>query len=420
MGHTIAQKILARHADKDVVVPGEIVVIKPDFVLSHDNTAAIIGHFGKIGVERLTYPERAVVVLDHTVPASQAVYADNHKKIRAFVAEQGIKHFYDIGRGICHQVLSEEGFALPGSIVLGADSHTTTYGAFNALAAGIGRSEVAAIWATGEIWLTVPESIRIELLGWFPEGVAAKDLALTIIGEIGADGALYRSVEFAGEAAHEMPIADRMTISNMSVEMGAKCGIFPADELTDGYLEGIARKPYRKTAPDVDAHYEKQLHFDLSQIVPTVAMPHTVDNTSPVEELPAQIKVNQVFLGTCTNGRIEDIRAATLILKDHKVAKGTRLLVFPASSNVYIQALDEGLFKTIVNAGGVIMNPGCGPCLGAHEGVLASGDVCLSTANRNFKGRMGNPDSEIYLASPYTAAASAVAGYITDPREFLT
>jgi len=413
---TFAQKILAEKAGLDHVAPSQIVTVTPDFCMSHDNTAAIAKIFSKIGVERVKDPERFVIVLDHTVPASTEKYALGHKEIRQFVAQQGIEHFYDGGVGICHQVLPEKGFALPGTLILGSDSHTTTYGAFGAFSAGIGRSEMAVLYATSKIWLKVPESFKIVVHGKLREPVTSKDLILKIIGDIGADGALYRSVEFTGEAIAEMSQASRMVLSNMAIEMGAKNGYIAPDDKTFRFLEGRAVRKYYPVYPDPDASYEKVLEFDASTLVPQVAKPHTVDNVSPVEEV-AGTKIDQALLGTCTNGRLEDLRLAARILAGKKIAKGVRMLVLPASQEVMLDALAEGLIDTFVRTGALVLNPGCGPCLGAHQGVLAPGEVCLSTANRNFKGRMGSRDAEIYLASPATVAASALTGVITDPRE---
>lgn len=416
MGMTFAQKILAKKAGLDHVEVGQIVTVTPDFCMSHDNTAAISKTFAKIGVDRVKDPERFVIVLDHTVPASTEKYALGHKEIREFVASQGIEHFYDGGVGICHQVLPEKGFALPGTLILGSDSHTTTYGAFGAFSAGIGRSEMAVLYATSKIWLKTPATIKIVVHGVLQESVTSKDLILKIIGDIGADGALYKSIEFSGEAITEMSQASRMVISNMAIECGAKNGYIAPDDKTFRFLEGRAVREDYPVYPDPDAQYESVLEFDAGAIGPQVAKPHTVDNVSPVEEV-AGTKIDQVLLGTCTNGRLEDLRLAAKIISGKKIAKGVRMLVLPASREVLLDALSEGLIDKFVRAGAMVLNPGCGPCLGAHQGVLAPGEVCLSTANRNFKGRMGSADAEIYLASPSTVAASALTGAITDPRK---
>ncbi len=416
MKMTFAQKVLARKAGLEQVEVGQIVEVEPDVCMSHDNTAAIAKTFAKIGVDRVKDPKRFVVILDHTVPAATEKYALGHKEIREFVEKQGIEHFYDAGVGICHQVLPEKGFALPGTLILGSDSHTTTYGAFGAFSAGIGRSEMAALYATSRIWLKTPSSFQIVVDGTLHEPVTSKDLILKIVGALGADGALYRSVEFSGEAIRRMSLGSRMVLANMAIEMGAKNGYIAPDDKVFAFLDSRAVAPYTPVFPDPGAEYEKTFSFDVSGLSPQVARPHTVDHVAPVEEV-AGTRIDQALLGTCTNGRLEDLRLAAAILDGKKVAKGVRLLVLPASREVLEQALAEGLVATFVKAGALLLNPGCGPCLGAHQGVLAPGEVCLSTANRNFKGRMGSPDAEIYLASPATVAASAVAGVITDPRE---
>lgn len=415
MGKTFAEKMLAKASGRAEVQPTQIVMAKPDWVMSHDNTAAIVKTFRSLGVEKMAVPGKAVIVLDHCIPAADEKYARNHQEIRQFVAEQGIQHFYDINAGVCHQVFVEKGFALPGTLTLGSDSHTTTYGALGAFSAGIGRSEMAAIYATGELWLMVPESMKIEVTGGFPPGVTAKDLALFIIGKIGADGALYRSVEFCGPTIAALEISQRMVLANLAAEMGAKNGYMAPDAVTRRYLEGRARTPYSEILPDPDAVYVQELTIDATGLEPVVACPHTVDNVKPVSQV-AGTHIDQALLGTCTNGRLDDLEAAARILKDKEVHPHTRLLVFPASMEVYRQALKNGTLSILAEAGAVIMNPGCGPCLGAHEGVLAPGEVCLSTANRNFKGRMGCTDAQVYLASPLTVAASALAGEIADPR----
>jgi len=417
MGLTFAQKVLAAKAGLDKVDVGQIVEIEPDVCLSHDNTAAIAKKFASIGVERVKNPEKFVIVLDHTVPASESKYAQNHKEIRDFVDFNGIDKFYDVGVGICHQVLPEMGFALPGRLILGSDSHTTTYGAFGAFAAGVGRSEMAVLYATSKIWLKTPASFKIVVNGELADPVSAKDLILHIIGSIGADGALYKSVEYTGEAVERMTLASRMVLSNMAIEMGAKNGVCFVDEKTKAFLKGRADGAFEPVYADADAEYERVLEFDASTLAPQVAKPHTVDNVSPVQDV-AGTPIHQGLLGTCTNGRIEDLRIAAKILDGRKIAKGVRLLVLPASQEILLEALSEGIIDTLVRAGALMLNPGCGPCLGAHQGVLAPGEVCISTANRNFKGRMGSPDAETYLSSPATVAASVITGVITDPREF--
>ena len=417
MGMTFAQKVLSRKAGLDAVAVGQIVEIEPDVCMSHDNTAAIAKTFAKIGVEKVKNPERFVIVLDHTVPASTEKYALGHKEIREFVNKQKIEHFYDAGVGICHQVLPEKGFAVPGRLILGSDSHTTTYGAFGAFSAGIGRSEMAVLYATSKIWLKTPASFKIVVAGRLEEPVTSKDLILKIIGELGADGALYKSVEYTGEAIDAMSLASRMVLSNMAIEMGAKNGVCLPDDKTVAFLDGRAVNDYTPVFPDADAEYERVLEFDVSALAPQVARPHTVDNVASIEDV-AGTKIDQALLGTCTNGRLEDLRLAARILDGKTLAEGVRMLVLPASQEVLVQALAEGLIDVFVKAGAMLLNPGCGPCLGAHQGVLAPGEACISTANRNFKGRMGSAEAQIYLASPATVAASAITGAITDPREF--
>lgn len=414
MGKTFAEKILALKAGIAETVPGQIVEATPDLGMSHDNTAAILKTLKKLGLTKVKEPDRFVVILDHVVPAALVEHAQNHKDIRQFVREQGMR-FYDVGRGICHQVVVEEGMSRAGDLILGADSHTTSYGAVGAFSAGIGRSEMAALWATSRLWLKVPTTLRIELSGVLPELVTAKDVILHIIGKLGQDGALYRSVEFAGGAVEGMSIADRFVLCNMAAEMGAKNAYVPPDEVTFAFLTGRAKGEYEPVYSDPNARYEAALKFSLSAISPQVACPHTVDNVVPISEVEGK-RVDQVLLGTCTNGRIEDLRLAAEVMRGRPVQEGVRMLVLPASQRVWLQAVAEGLLEQFVEAGALVLNPGCGPCLGAHEGVLAPGEVCLSTSNRNFKGRMGSPEAEVYLGSPAAAAAAAVTGHITDPR----
>jgi len=416
MGQTFAEKILAQKAGLAEVVPGQIVEVTPDAALSHDNTAPISGIFRKIGVERVARPDVHVVVLDHACPAPTTKHAQNHKVIREFVADQGIESFFDVGRGVCHQVLAEEGFALPGRLVLGSDSHTPTAGAFGAFAAGIGRSEMAAIMATARIWLRVPESLKIVVHGRLPEGVTSKDLALHAIGDQGADGGLYQSVEWHGEGVEALDMEARMVIPNLMAEMGAKNGYIPPDEVTLNWLEGRARAPFEPVYPDPDAAYARVIEYDAGAIEPVVAKPHTVDNVAPLREV-AGTHIDEAFLGTCTNGRLSDLAMAAAVLEGRRVAPGVRLIVIPASSEVYLAALDAGYLRTFVEAGAVIESPGCGPCMGNHLGVPAEGEVAVSTANRNFRGRMGTKESEVYLASPLVVAASAIAGELIHPQD---
>ncbi len=418
MGETFAVKVLGRAAGKKVR-EGEIVFIEPDYILTHDNSAAIIDKFeSTVPGGRIRYPGRIAIVLDHVTPAASSKDASGHKKVREFVREQGITNFHDIGVGICHQVMPEMGLVKPGSIVVGSDSHTCTYGAFNCFATGIDRTEAAGIWITGRTWFKVPETINIELTGAFNAGVSAKDLILTIIGEVGAGGANYMAVEFNGPAVGGMRISDRMTIANMGIEMGAKIAAFPANFVTSKYYEALDLEFTGAIWSDHDAEYARTLEYDLEEIVPVIACPHQVDNVVPVKEM-AGMKIDQIFLGTCTNGRVEDLKAAADILRGNKIHSGVRMLIGPASRVEYLKAMKMEILQDLVSAGAVVLPPGCGPCLGAHQGVLAPGEKCLSTANRNFKGRMGEKEAEIYLCSPETAAVSALTGKIRDPREVL-
>jgi len=418
MGKTFAEKVLGKAAGEDVTT-GQVVTVEPHFCMSHDNAAPISKIFKKIGVEKVWDPDHLVFILDHAVPAPTDKHAENHKIVREFVKEQGIKHFYDVNSkgGVCHQIMCEEGFALPGLVMVGSDSHTCTYGAYGAFSTGIGRSEMAATWATGQIWFRVPESMKVTVKGSFKKGVTAKDLILKIIGDIKADGADYMSVEFHGPGIAEMSLAERMTLCNMGIEMGAKNAVCPPDQkVLDAIRNNAKTDAWEAIWADDDAIYASELEYDLGELEPCVAKPHTVDNYAPVSEIKGT-EIHQAFLGSCTNARIEDLRAAAEILKGKEVA--VRTIVIPASWSIYRQAMKEGLLDVLLDAGCIINNPGCGPCMGNHEGILAPGEVCISTANRNFKGRMGNKESFIYLASPLTVAASALKGAITDPREVL-
>ena len=416
MAQTFAEKILGKKAGLSHTVPGQIVEITPDVALSHDNTAPIYGIFKEMGGQRVFDPAMHAVFIDHAAPAPTTKHAENHRIIREFVAEQGIENFFDVGRGICHQVLIEEGLALPGEVVLGSDSHTPHAGVMGAFAAGIGRSEMASIWAVGSLWLRVPESMKITVDGKFQPGVTAKDLALKVIGDLGADGALYISVEWHGEAIKKLDLSQRATLPNMMAEMGAKNSYIPPDEKVMAFLNGRARRPFELILPDEDAVYAQSYTYAAEDLEPMIACPHTVDNVQPLSKV-AGTKVQQAFLGTCTNGRLEDLAAAAEVLAGRKVAPGTRLLVIPASSQVYLEALRAGYVETLLEAGAVIESPGCGPCMGNHMGVPAVGEVSISTANRNFRGRMGTKESDIYLASPAVVAATAVAGCIVHPRD---
>jgi 3-isopropylmalate/(R)-2-methylmalate dehydratase large subunit len=437
---SFAQKAIARAAGLDFVEVGQTVDARPDWVLSHDNTAAIRQTWLEFGQDRVAIPEKLAITLDHAVPAPTTKHAQNHAEIRKFVAEQGIRHFFEVGRGICHQVLSEEAVVLPGQMILGADSHTPHFGWMGAFGAGIGRSEVATLWATGELWLRVPESMKIVLEGDLPPGVTAKDFALRIIGDLGADGGLYASVEFTGSGIERLSLESRMVLPNMMAEFGAKTAYIAPDEKTIAYLEIVLQKRLSDLEierlasagqssnhlitqsllyPDPDAVYASTHLYNAADLEPYVACPHSVDNVVPLSAI-AGTRVQQAFIGTCTNGRIEDLAAAAAVVQGQRIAAGTRLLVIPASSQVLQEALRLGYIQTFVEAGAVIGVPGCGPCMGNHMGIPAPGEVTISSANRNFQGRMGTRDAEIYLSNPAVVAASAIAGVIADPKDVMS
>lgn len=419
MGHTFAEKVLMKKgALKDVSV-GQIVIVKPDHLLTHDNTSAIVS---KVEEDLKKYgiisKSLSIIAIDHTVPAVDEKTALGHKKIRDFVKTYGIENFFDVGEGVCHQIVVEKGFAVPGKLILGSDSHTCMYGALNCFATGIDRTEAAVLLLTGETWLKVPSSIKIIVKGKFNKYSTGKDFVLKIIGDIGADGANYKAVEYDGEIKN-ISIDDRFTIANMGIEMGAKIAAFPCDEITEKYLKGkVKDKEFEPIWADENASYEKVINYNLDEIEPMVAKPHTVDNTAKVKEVEGK-EINQALLGTCTNGRLNDFRLAAKILKGKKISKNVRLLLLPASKSILEEGLKNGTLNSLIDAGGILLPPGCGPCLGAHQGLLAEGEVCVSSSNRNFKGRMGSKNAEVYLASPLTVAASALTGKITDPREVL-
>ncbi|MEO0162634.1 MAG: 3-isopropylmalate dehydratase large subunit [candidate division WOR-3 bacterium] len=412
---TIVEKILARASGKKKVVPNEIVMARVDVAMSHENADVVLRAFQEIGVKKVWDPEKIVILFDHRIPAESERTATTHKRIREFVKEQRIKYFYDLKEGICHQILPEFGHCRPGEVLVGTDSHTTTHGAFGTFATGIGGTEMAGVWATGELWLKVPESIKIYVQGKFRKYVSAKDLILYIIGQLKADGADYKSVEFWGPTISQMSIASRMVLTNLSMEMGAKNAFVSPDEKTIEFVRKRTQKKFQVVLPDKDAEYCQTLNYDVSDLRPQIACPHAVDNVKPVMEV-AGLKIHQVLIGSCTNGRLEDLKIAAQILEGKKVHPEVRLLIIPASRQVYLEALKAGYIEIFIKAGALVLNPGCGPCLGAHQGLLAAGEVCLSTTNRNFKGRMGSPDSFIYLASPATAAFSAIKGEITEPQ----
>jgi 3-isopropylmalate/(R)-2-methylmalate dehydratase large subunit len=415
MGMTMIEKILARASGGESASVGEIVFASPFRVLTHDNSAAILGIFGKMGGTRVWDPGRVFIALDHAVPPPDAKKAQNHSMIRKFVADQNISNFYDCGVGICHQVLPEYGHVVPGVVIFGSDSHTTTHGALGAAGIPLGRTETASVWALGETWLRVPPTIKIVLEGRLRKGVAPKDVILYVIGQLTAEGANYKSVEFHGPVIEAMSIGGRMTLCNMGAELGAKVAMVPVDGTTRKWLSEIGVEEYEVLNPDPDAAYEAVHAYDCAAIAPQVAKPHKVDNVVPVSELE-EVPIDVALLGTCTNGRLEDLEQAAAVLEGKKIVPGVRLLVYPASRAILDEAYANGTARTLLRAGAQIAVPACGPCLGAYGGILAPGETCVSTANRNFKGRMGcKEDTGIYLASPATVAASALAGKIVSP-----
>jgi 3-isopropylmalate/(R)-2-methylmalate dehydratase large subunit len=414
MGKTIAEKIIGEHAGKDVSA-GDLAIVKVDLCLLQDGTGPLaVRELQKLGMEKVHNPEGTVIFIDHSSPSPRAELSNDHVLLRSFARKTG-SILSDVGCGICHQVMAED-YVNPGDILVGSDSHTCTAGALGAFATGMGSTDVAIAMALGKTWLRVPDSFKIHVTGKFQDGVFPKDLILYIIGMIGADGADYRSLEFCGDTIENMEMSGRLTLCNMAIEAGAKAGIVASDDVTLAYLKEYGRTDkFRRITPDEDAVYEKVIEIDASKLSPIIAFPHTVDNTKPIEEAKG-IKIHQVFLGSCTNCRIEDLRIAARILKGKKVHPDVRLLVTPASKKIYLQASKEGLLDILVEAGAAISSPGCAVCCGIHEGILADDEVCIATSNRNFLGRMGNPKSFVYLASPATAIVSAIAGEITDPR----
>jgi len=417
MPMTIAEQILARASGRRRVVPDEVVVARVDLAMSHENADLVRKSFLEIGVARVWDPAKIVIIFDHRVPAESERTAATQKAVREFIAAQGIGNFYDVGRGgICHQVLAEYGHARPGMLVVGTDSHTTTHGAFGAFATGIGATEMAGVWVEGELWFKVPASLRIEVEGALGPWISAKDLILHIIGRLGAAGADYRAVEFDGSTIRGMSIASRMVLANLSMEMGAKVAFTPVDEVLLDYLRPRVSGKIEMVAPDAGATYQQVVRIDAARELrePQIACPHAVDHVKPLSEL-GDIPVDQAVLGSCTNGRLEDLGIAARVLKGQTVHPHTRLLVIPASQQVYREALRLGYLETLVAAGAMINPPGCGPCVGVHQGILAAGETCVSSTNRNFIGRMGSKDSLVYLASPAVVAASAVAGRLAHP-----
>jgi 3-isopropylmalate/(R)-2-methylmalate dehydratase large subunit len=416
MSQTVIQKIIQKVTGKDKVEEGAIVFVEPHMILTHDNSADISKKFAAMGAKKVWNPDKIFIALDHAVPPPDEQKAANHTIIREFVNEQKIKHFYDCGEGICHQLLAQEGHVVPGVVIFGSDSHTTSHGALGAAGIPIGRTEAASIWAIGQTWLRVPESIQINFTGELTSNVFAKDAILHIIGKMRSDGASYKAVEYNDQlAAKPFSISERLTISNMTAEMDGKAGIFPADKITDDYLANRVAKAYHKIQPDKDAEYTEKHTFHLDEIVPVVAQPHNVDNVSPIAEIP-ETEIDVGLLGTCTNGRLDDLTAAAKVLKGKKIKKGVRLLVYPASRQVLLEGMSTGVIQILVEAGGELAVPACGPCLGAYGGCLAPGEKAISSANRNFKGRMGcKEETEIYLGSPATVAASVIEGKIVIP-----
>ncbi|MFA6471805.1 MAG: 3-isopropylmalate dehydratase large subunit [Candidatus Latescibacterota bacterium] len=417
MGLTLAEKILSEHAGREVHA-GELAIVAVDVCLTQDGTGPLaVRQLEKLGMVKAANPERTVLFIDHSAPSARRELSNDHMLLRDFASKTGAC-LSDVGDGVCHQVISER-WLKPGDVLIGADSHTCTGGAMAAFSTGMGSTDVAVGIAFGKTWMRVPETIRVNLTGQFSRGVYAKDLMLFLIGKITTDGANYMALEFGGPAADAMPHYERMVLANMAVEAGAKTGLFSSDGQTRLFLESQDRgKDYRPIKPDPDAVYSRVVDIDLSKLVPIVSFPHTVDNVRTIDEAKGE-KIDQVFIGTCTNGRIEDLRVAASILKGKKRHPHTRLLIIPASRAVYGQAIKEGLITIFNDAGASINTPGCGPCVGVHMGILGDGEKCLSTMNRNFKGRMGNPEGFIYLASPATCAASAIAGEIVDPREVM-
>lgn len=415
MNLTITEKILSRASGRKAVA-GEFVVADIDAAMAHDGNAHLtIKAFQEMDGQRVWDPSKIVMVIDHVAPSASEEMSMVQKTMRRFAAEQRIKSFYDVGSGICHQLMMEMGHVNAGSLVVGTDSHTCTYGALGAFSTGIGSTEMAAVFVSGKLWFKVPDTIKFNVLGSLRKMVSPKDVILHIIGEVKADGATYKAVEFAGSTVEEMSVSGQMTLCNMAVEMGAKNGIIEPDEKTLSYINGRVKIPIRPVKNDKNAEYEDTIDFEVSGLEPMIACPHTVDNVKPVSEVEG-VEIDQVFLGSCTNGRLEDLKIAAKILKGKKIRQDVRIIVTPASRRIYVSALKNGIIETFLRAGCVICSPGCGPCAGAHQGVLAPGEVCLSTSNRNFIGRMGCAQASIYLSSPATAAASAIQGEITDPR----
>lgn len=417
---TMTQKILAAGAGLDYVEAGQLISVKLDLVLGNDITAPVaIKEFNKTKLDKVFAKDKIALVLDHFTPNKDIKSAEHSKMVREFAAKMDITNFFDVGEmGIEHALIPEKGLAKPGDIIIGADSHTCTYGALGAFSTGVGSTDMAVGMAAGHTWFKVPEAIKVVLKGKPAKWISGKDVILHLIGMIGVDGALYQSLEFSGEGVASLSMDDRFTIANMAIEAGAKNGIFPVDEKTVSYLKEHCPKEYKVFTPDADAVYSKVVEIDLSALRPTVAFPHLPENTKTIDKV-GEVNIDQVVIGSCTNGRIDDLRIAAGIIKGKKVKKGVRLIVIPGTQKIFLQAMEEGLAKTFVEAGGIFSTPTCGPCLGGYMGILAAGERCVSTTNRNFVGRMGHVDSEVYLASPAVAAASAITGKISSPEEVM-
>src|SRR5436190_8464406 len=416
MGMTIAEKILARKSGLPTVSPGQIVDAYPDLVMSHTATWRSVSVMEKAGAQKLYDPDRIAIVLDHIAPAKTEKNAADQQKSRNFARTFGIKKFYDVDAGIAHLVLMEAGHVAPGDLIVGTDSHCTIYGSLGALGSGIGYTEVTSVWITGKLWMRVPESYKIVLRGTFSRGVYSKDLMLHLIGSLGADGCNYKSVEFYGDTINQLSISERMTMTNLAMEMGVKCAFVPPDAKTREYLrDRLKDRPYQEVHADADAVYSKELDVDVSKLQPMVACPHEVENTKPIGEV-AGTHIDQVFLGSCANAKFEDLAVAASILKGRHIHPDVRFIITPGSKQIMLEAMRSGVLATLVESGGTLTNPGCGACAG-DGGILADGEVCLSTANRNFLRRMGSNKSSVYLCSPATLAASAIKGVIADPRE---
>ena len=418
MGMTMTQKILAAHAGLDSVTAGQLIEADLDLVLGNDITSPVAIHeIEKMNVDGVFHKDKIALVMDHFVPNKDIKSAEHCKCVREFACKNGITNYFDVGKmGIEHALLPEQGLTVAGDVIIGADSHTCTYGALGAFSTGVGSTDMAAGMATGKAWFKVPSAIKVTVTGSPKKYISGKDLILHLIGMIGVDGALYKSLEFTGDGIASLTMDDRFTIANMAIEAGAKNGIFPVDALAEEYMKAHSKRPYKIYEADADAEYEQEITIDLSTLKSTVAFPHLPENTKTIDEVE-DIKIDQVVIGSCTNGRLDDLRCAAEILKGKKVADGIRVIIIPATQQIYLDAMEEGLLKIFVEAGAIVSAPTCGPCLGGYMGILAEGERCVSTTNRNFVGRMGHVESEIYLASPAVAAASAITGRISGPEE---